>query len=101
LGDKDKGGIAVDINEISPDLTRSLTLLQELNRGWYEMVKFFGFANDNGKDIRAAASDLLTEARSWHKNGAGDVISFEQKQITFNKNVKKVHAELLGLKDSK
>ena len=101
IGGSEKGGSAVDLQKLSPDPSRLHTFLLELNRGWYEMYKFFGFVDENGEVLKTAASDLLTEAKTWYKDGAGDVTTFRQKQLTFNKNAMKVHAELLELKDSK
>jgi len=99
-GDSEKGG-TVDIEKLSPDPSRSLELIRELNLGWHEMYKFFGFAVEKGEGLKTAASNLLTEALTWHKSGAGDVTAFRNNQMTFNKNFMEVHAELLELKDSK
>jgi hypothetical protein len=70
-----------------------------LNRGWVEISMFAGFAPTSGKRLTKAASDLLSETASWIKNGESNVTEFLQKQWTFNENARKVHAELLGLKD--
>ena len=82
------------INEILP-------LALALNRGCLEMAKFADFAPVNGKSLEEAASSLYAEVNSWMNNKGGNVQNFRQKQLTFNKNVRNVHAELLGLKDSK
>jgi hypothetical protein len=61
---------------------------------------FARFAPNNGKALTEAASDLLKETASWIKSGESSVSEFLQKQFTFNNNVRKVHAELLGVKES-
>jgi hypothetical protein len=71
-----------------------------LNRGWVDISMFTGFAPTNGKALADAASDILKESTSWIKNGESNVGEFLQKQRTFNHNARKVHAELLGVKES-
>ena len=71
-----------------------------LNRGWVDISIFARFAPTNGETLTKAASDLLTETASWMKSGESNVREFLQKQFTFNNNVRKVHAELLGVKES-
>jgi hypothetical protein len=71
-----------------------------LNRGWVDISMFAGFAPTNGKALTKAASDLLKETKSWIDSGIGNEREFLQKQFTFNNNVRKVHAELLGVKES-
>ena len=88
--------------KLPPEKYRPLSI--ELNRGWLELTKFEAFAKVNGRGLEKAATDLLSEAASWCNNGGGDpegVRAFRQRQLAFNINVKKVHAELLGLNDSK
>jgi hypothetical protein len=70
-----------------------------LNRRWVEISMFAGFAPTNGKRLTKAASDLLSETASWIKNGESNVTVFLQKQREFNENVRKMHAELMGLND--
>ena len=71
-----------------------------LNRGWVDISMFARFAPANGKALTKAASDLLKETKSWIDSGMGNEREFLQKQFTFNNNARKVHAELLGVKDS-
>jgi hypothetical protein len=88
--------------KLSLDDYRALSI--KLNRGWLELSKFVAFAKVNGMGLEKAATALLSEAASWCNNGGGDlegVRVFRQKQLDFNINVQKVHAELLGLNDSK
>lgn len=70
-----------------------------LNRGWVDISMFAGFAPTNGKALTKAASDLLKETKSWIDSGIGNEREFLQKQFAFNNSARKVHAELLGLKD--
>lgn len=83
-----------------PSQDESFQHLLELNKGWVEISMFVGFATANGKDLKKAASDLLTEAKSWHDNGESDISKFLEKQLRFNEHARKVHAELLGVKES-
>jgi hypothetical protein len=88
--------------KLPPDKYRPFSI--ELNRGWLELTKFVAFAEINGTGLEKAATDLLSETASWCNNGGGNpegVRAFRQKQLAFNINVKKVHAELLGLNESK
>jgi hypothetical protein len=71
-----------------------------LNRGWVDISMFAGFAPTNGKALTKAASDLLKETKSWIDSGMDNEREFLQKQFTFNNNARKVHAELLGVKES-
>lgn len=87
--------------KLSPDKYRPLSI--EMNRGWLELTKFIAFAKVNGGRLEKDATDLLGEAASWCNSGGGDaegVRKFRQVQLAFNIDVKKVHAELLGLNDS-
>ncbi len=77
-------------NEIGP-------LILELNRGCLEMSKFVSFAPDSGKELEAAAEAILDEANNWMKNQGGNPQVFRQKQLTFNRSARSVHAELLEL----
>jgi len=90
---------AVGESKISPDEVSQHLL--ELNKGWVEISMFVGFAPNSGEVLKKAASDLLGVANNWRKNGQSNVREFLQKLLTFNKNARKVHAELLGLSDSK
>lgn len=83
-----------------PSEEESFLLLLELNKGWVEISMFIGLAPTNGNGFKKAASDLLTEAKSWHDNRKSDISKFLEKQLRFNENARKVHAELLGVKES-
>lgn len=69
----------------------------DLNRWQWELTKYAGFTPDTGQGLEKAADALVDEASSWLKNKGGDVQAFRQKQLAFNENVRRVHAELLGL----
>jgi len=69
----------------------------ELVRGEWQMLKHADFAQQNGKNLEEAAKALVEEARNWGKSKGGSVQLFRQKQLAFNANARKVHAELLGL----
>jgi hypothetical protein len=75
----------------------ALTLL----RGRWEVSKYAAFAPISGKDLEDAAQALFDEASSWLPSLGGNVEAFREKQLTFNTSARKVHAELLGLRDSK
>ena len=83
-----------------PSEEESFRLLLELNKGWVEISMFVGLALINGKGLKKAASDLLTEAKSWHDNRESDISKFLEKQLKFNEHARKVHAELLGVRES-
>ncbi len=76
-----------------------LPLILALNRGCLEMTKFAGFAPVSGKGLEKAAEAILDEANSWMQNSGGNPQLLRQKQLMFNTNARKVHAELLGLQD--
>jgi hypothetical protein len=78
-----------------------IPLALALNRGQWEMSKYAGFARVSGKSLEEAAKALFDEANNWISNKGGNINEFLDKQLTFNINARKVHAELLGLKDSK
>jgi len=67
----------------------------------WRMLKFADLAIDSGKSLEKAAKALVEEAGNWAKNGGGSVPLFREKQAVFNKSVRRVHAELLGLGSSK
>ncbi len=71
-----------------------------LNRVWVDISMFVGFAPANGEKLKNAASDLLGETASWIKNKESDVRESLRRQLAFNENARKVHAELLGVKES-
>jgi hypothetical protein len=73
----------------------------ELLRGRWEITKFAAFAPICGKDLEAAAQSLVDETKYFIQWEGGVIEAFQEKQLTFNANVRKVHAELLGLKDPK
>jgi len=71
-----------------------------LNRAWADISMFVGFAPANGEKLKEAASDLLGETASWIKNEESNVRELLRMQLVFNENARKVHAELLGVKES-
>jgi hypothetical protein len=73
----------------------------ELQRAVWEIQKYAAFAPKNGKGLREAADALTDEFKSWSENKDRNIQEFLTKQITFNMNARNVHAELLGLRDSK
>jgi hypothetical protein len=73
----------------------------EIQRWDWEIQKYAAFAPKNGKDLQEAATALTDEIRSWSENKGGNVQEFLTKQVSFNTNARNVHAELLGLRDSK
>jgi hypothetical protein len=74
-------------------------LILALNRGCLEMSKFAGFAPINGKGLEDAFQAVLDEANCWMQNSGGNPQLLRQRQLEFNTSARKVHAELLGLKD--
>ncbi len=72
-----------------------------LQRGRWEISKYAGFAPVSGKGLEDATQALFDEANSWMRNTGGNMDAFRDKQLTFNTNARKVHAELLGIKESK
>jgi hypothetical protein len=78
-----------------------LPLAIALNRGRLEISKFASFAPISGKGLDEAAESLYAEANNWMKNHGGDVQAFLGKQLAFNTKARKVHAELLGLNNSR
>lgn len=68
-----------------------------LERWNWEMAKFAAFAPSTGNDLQTAADAINSECSSWAANKGGNVQSFREKQLQFNVNVRKMHAELLGL----
>lgn len=78
-----------------------MPLALALLRGRWEMSKYMGFAQVNGRNLEDAAQALFDEANSWISSKGGNIEAFRQRQLTFNANARKVHAELLGLKDLK
>lgn len=70
-----------------------------LQRGRWEISKFTAFAPIWGETLEEAAQSLVHEASYWLPNEGGVIEEFREKQLAFNTNVRKVHAELLGLKD--
>ena len=74
-----------------------LPLILALNRACLEMSKFAGFAPVSEKGSVEAAGAILDEANSWMKGQGGNPQVLRQKQLTFNRNARNVHAELLGL----
>ncbi len=86
------GGAENFLSELHP-------LWQELIRCEWELSKFIDFAPVNGKNLETSVTSLIEEGHNWAKNKGGDVPQFRQKQLAFNMNARKVHAELLGLKN--
>lgn len=70
-------------------------LMLALNRGCLEMSKFVSFAPVGGAELEAAAEAILDEANNWMKNQGGNPQVLRQKQLTFNRCARSVHAELL------
>ena len=61
IGDGERRAGALDIEKLSPDPGISLPLLLELNRGWWEMNKFVGLA-DEIKSVNAVIGELICDA---------------------------------------
>lgn len=78
----------------------SALIFQEIQRWNWEMQKYAAIAIKNGKGLHEASEALSEEVRSWSKNMGGNPQEFLRKQVSFNTNARKVHAELLGLPDS-
>lgn len=74
--------------------------LAMLKERW-EISKYIGFAPVCGKGLEDATHALFDEANNWMRNTGGNMDAFRQKQLVFNTNARNVHAELLGLKESK
>jgi hypothetical protein len=72
-----------------------------LERAGWEMTKYAAFGPKTGKGLEGASQALLDEASGWLANKGGNVQSFKEEQKTFNANVRRVHAELLNIDDSR
>ncbi|MGA3373626.1 MAG: hypothetical protein ABSC48_17900 [Terracidiphilus sp.] len=78
-----------------------MRLLLALLRGWREVSMYTNFAPLNGKDLQGAAQALFNEANIWISNKGGNIDTFLEKQLAFNKHARDVHAELLGFQGKK
>jgi hypothetical protein len=63
----------------------------------YHLLRFPDFAPSNGADLAKSAKALVQEASDWTHNKGGSIDRFREKQLTFNRNARRVHAELLDL----